>query len=263
AAVLSKLDLDDVIAREQYLDFLKCRPFRQTLLCRHGLQLDRTLQPTRLYTLHVAAELRPVSPNPDVTSRGAEVFQGPKGAEIETDRPLVKTAFVYLGTTWPCSMPFGDLLIRVRRHLGHDEGGQRTSAEDDAQEIGRALLQAYGAGYVELHVHKPPFVSAVTERPVASSLARLQLQHDTVASTLRHQTLRIEDNLSRRLVMLLDGTRDRATLLQDLGALVQSGAATVSHEGEPVNDLQEALQHLADGLEANLTSLARLAMLVA
>jgi hypothetical protein len=112
-------------------------------------------------------------------------------------------------------------------------------------------------------VHKPPFVSAVSERPVASSLARLQLQHGTVASTLRHQTLRIEDNLSRHLVMLLDGTRNRTTLLQDLGALVQSGAATVSHEGEPVSDLQEALQHLADGLEANLTSLARLAKLVA
>ena len=33
--------------------------------------------------------------------------------------------------------------------------------------------------------------------------------------------------------------------------------------GQPVHDLQEALQHLTDELKANLTTLARLAMLVA
>jgi hypothetical protein len=63
--------------------------------------------------------------------------------------------------------------------------------------------------------------------------------------------------------MLLDGTRDRATLVHDLGALVRSGATTLTRAGKPVSDLQEALQHLADELEANLTTLSRLAMLVA
>lgn len=263
ATVLSSLDPDDVMAREQYLDFLKGRAFRQTLLCRHDVQLDRTLQPERLYALHVAAELRPVSPNPDVISRGAEMFQGPRGAEIETDRPVVKTAFVHLGALWPGSIPFCDLLTLVRRHLGPDETGQHPTAEEDAHEMGRALLQAYSAGYVELHAQQPPFVTAASERPSASALARFQLQHDTIIATLRHQTLRIDDDLSRHLVLLLDGTRDRATLLHDLGALVHSGAATLSREGKPVSDLQAALQHLADELEANLTSLARLAMLVA
>jgi hypothetical protein len=69
--------------------------------------------------------------------------------------------------------------------------------------------------------------------------------------------------LSRHLVMLLDGTRDCATLAHDLGVLVRSGATTLMRAGKPVGDLQEALQHLADELEANLTTLARLAVLVA
>ena len=110
------------------------------------------------------------------------------------------------------------------------------------------------------NLHSLPTVS---ERPIASPLARFQLQHDTVVTTLRHQTLRIEDDLGRHLVMLLDGTRDRATLVHDLGVLVRSGATTLMRAGKPVSDLQEALQHLADELEANLTTLARLAMLVA
>jgi hypothetical protein len=160
-------------------------------------------------------------------------------------------------------VPFGDLLTLVRRHLGHDKGGQHSSAEDDAQEIGNALLQAYSAGYVELHVQQPPFVTDVSDRPIASALARLQLQHDNVISTLRHNTLKIEDSLGRHLVMLLDGTRDRATLLKDLGALIQSGAAILTHEGKPVSDVQEALKYLANGLESYLTGLARSAVLVA
>src|SRR5262249_8564946 len=151
-------------------DFLKGRPFRQTLLCRHGVHLDRTLPPQRLYALYVATDLRPASPRPDVTSGSAELFQGPKGAEIETDRPIVKAAFLHLGAIWPGAMPFSDLLTLVRRHLGHDERGQYSPAEEDAHELARALLQAYGAGYVELHVQKPPFVTTVSGRPIASPL---------------------------------------------------------------------------------------------
>ena len=39
-SVLSQLD---PITREQYLDFVRCRRFRQTLLCRAGVALDRAI----------------------------------------------------------------------------------------------------------------------------------------------------------------------------------------------------------------------------
>jgi methyltransferase-like protein len=263
AAVLNNLDPNDVITREQYLDFLKCRAFRQTLLCHRSVPLDRVHQSACLGDLYVGAELRPLSPSPDVASGVAEAFQGPRGAEIETDRPLVKTAFLHLGSIWPRAVPFADLLTRALGQLGRDEPGEHIGVGDATEELARALLQAYSAGYVEFHVHQPPFVTEVSARPVASRLARFQLQHDTIVPTMRHQTLKLEDTLSRHLVMLLDGTRDRAALLHDLGALVRSGAATVRHEGQPVSDLQNALRYLADGLEANLSSLARLGMLVA
>jgi hypothetical protein len=84
-----------------------------------------------------------------------------------------------------------------------------------------------------------------------------------VIATLRHSTFRLEDEVGRHLVRLLDGTRDRAALLQDLGELVQSGAATFMHERKPVTDTQEALRHLANGLESYLMGLARSAVLIA
>ena len=38
----------DVIEREQYVDFLKLRRFRQTLLCREEIPLDRAIGPARM-----------------------------------------------------------------------------------------------------------------------------------------------------------------------------------------------------------------------
>jgi hypothetical protein len=52
---------------------------------------------------------------------------------------------------------------------------------------------------------------------VASALARLQAAEGTRISTLRHATVEVPDALGRRLIGLLDGTRDRAALLQELG----------------------------------------------
>ena len=52
------------------------------------------------------------------------MFQGPQGAENDTDRPVVKTAFLHLGAIWPGVMPFSDLLTLIRSHLGHDERGR-------------------------------------------------------------------------------------------------------------------------------------------
>ena len=39
------LDALDPLAREQYLDFAKCRRFRQTLLCHEGIAIERQPRP--------------------------------------------------------------------------------------------------------------------------------------------------------------------------------------------------------------------------
>ena len=263
AATLRELDSGDVIAREQYSDFLRCRAFRQTLLCRKDVNLDRTWEAARVQDLYVAGDVRPASPNPDVGSRLAVLFLGPKGAEIETGHPVVKTAFVHLGAVWPRHVRFHELLGFVRSQRTHDTGEPIAGDEDDARELAEALLQAYTAGFVELHAHAPSFVTEVSERPTASALARLQLKEGNVVPTLRHTAMKIDDKLGRQLVLLLDGTYDRAALLNDLSEFVKSGSVVVCHEGQPIHDIQEALKYLADELEANLTSLARSAVLVA
>jgi len=63
--------------------------------------------------------------------------------------------------------------------------------------------------------------------------------------------------------LLLDGSRDRATLVRDLAALVASGEVTLERDGAPVRDGHTASRILAEELEPALVKLARLTLLVA
>ncbi len=255
---------DDLIASEQYMDFLTCRRFRQTLLCHEGVAIDRKLNPERIAGLFVASSARPVFEEPVVDSKVAEMFQGNKTAMMSTNHPLTKAALSQLSKIWPRSLGFDDLLKAARLELGPNVARRNGDiVQDDAIMLGEFLLKAYAGNMVELHAYPSQFVLEASERPTASRLARLQLESGTAVTTLRHTTVRVTGDLGINLLMLLDGSRDRNALLEELGGLVESGRVIMQREGKEIFDTQEALRVLADELEQNLARIARLALLVA
>ena len=80
------LEIDDIIRREQYLDFLKGRMFRQTLLCHADERIQRSPRPS------VIAELAVSTPAVRSDESGATVFEGPTGSTLTTDNPPVIAA---------------------------------------------------------------------------------------------------------------------------------------------------------------------------
>ena len=95
----------------------------------------------------------------------------------------------------------------------------RAPEERDAAALAEILLYCYAAGLIELHAHAPRFAETAGERPEASALARLQARENPWVTTLCHGRVRLDDEVGRRLVELLDGTRDRAALARELGAV--------------------------------------------
>jgi methyltransferase-like protein len=253
----------NVVAREQYLDFLKFRRFRQTLLCHQEVKLDRTPDPRRVMVLYIASAARPAADQPDLHSSAEEEFRGPRGALMSTDYPLAKAAIYHLGTVWPLFLSFPELVRQARSLLGQSSPPGDPCADEDAQVLAEILRQTYSADLIELYCQPPRFALQAGERPLASPLARLQIQHqEPVITNLRHANVNVEEPLARALVCLLDGTRDRAALLADLTPLVTSGAAPLIVNGQPVTDPAQVSALLASGLEPNLGRLGRLALLV-
>jgi methyltransferase-like protein/2-polyprenyl-3-methyl-5-hydroxy-6-metoxy-1,4-benzoquinol methylase len=261
-AVLSALEEldDDIIAREQYLDFLLCRRFRRTLLCHRDAPLDHRIRPGVIAGFYAAADVQPESSDPDLQSPVIEEFRARKGASIQTNRPLDKAALFHLSRCWPHSVRFTELLAAARRLAPSDAAGD--SAGEDTKALCDLLLRAYAAGVVELHLWAPHLVTKVSDRPMASPIARLESRRGNRVTTLRHTGLELSDENSRDLLGLLDGTRDFATLVDSLADLVSAGNAQIRRGSEPVTEPAEVRAIIASELPLALERLARAALLV-
>jgi SAM-dependent methyltransferase len=226
------LHVEDPIRREQYLDFIKGRMFRQTLLCREELELDRSPQPLIVEALAVSSPAQPA----DASDKAGRVtFEGPTGSTLTTDHPLVTRALERIAASWPGAVWVREL---IPDHV----------SEEDREAVCGALLRCYAGNLVQLHAMPPALTTSAGERPVASPLARHQARSGELVTNLRHASVRIDDDLGRRLVVLLDGTRDRVQLVEELRAfLIETG--------------RRVPDDLDGGLERSLQGLAGLALL--
>ncbi len=192
----------DVVRQEQLLDYVKVRRFRQTLVCPAAARLDRTLRLERIAQFALSAPVRAIVEDPAAPQR--VTFHAPGGSRLTTEHEVVVAVLRAAGESWPGA-------VGVAEVLGPD------ASPEAVQTVCEALLRCFAANLVTLHVHPPQPHRAAGDRPQASPLARLQAQRQTDIANLRHATVPVEDELDRRLLALLDGTRDRAALLAELG----------------------------------------------
>ncbi|MDQ3850345.1 MAG: class I SAM-dependent methyltransferase [Actinomycetota bacterium] len=213
------LAFEDPLRREQYLDFLKERKFRQTLLCRTERAPERTPRAETLRGLAVSAALRWKADE----ESGRVTFVGPGDAHVTTDHPLVVRTLETIGRSWPDPVWIAQL-----------------GSERELPAMCDALVRCFGANLVRLHVHPPRVSTSPPERPRVSPVARLEATEGPMLTTVRHTHHRLDDDLGRRVAALLDGTRDRPALL-----------AALQDDGAPASDelaaaIDAALGRLAD-----------------
>ena len=252
---------NEIVRTEQYMDFLRNRTFRQTLLCRREVTLTRTLGPETVMGLRVASAAKPVSGPLDFGSNQPEQFCTPSGVTFTIAHPLVKAAFQYLAEIWPQSVAFDNLLHTARSRLAPVLIQDAEALARDAQTVGADILACYTADLVELHVRKADFVTDISERPMASALAREQAPHGRRVTNQRHESINL-DEFNRHMLRLLDGSRDRTTILEDLMKLVVGGALVVQQEGKQVKEGDSLRNILAEALDMSLPAVAKSALLV-
>jgi len=234
----------DPITRQQYLDFIKCRRFRETLICRDDVALDRQETTERMRRLSFTAARRvramqqdasmppssPESPEPPGRAAG-------DGPELAVMRVLLDT----LRAAEPNALPFDAMFERLRARIELDQLPARANADLEA-----FVLASLQAGVIEPHVISPRLACPPGDRPTASAVVRAQLADGDIVTSLWHSAVRVDDDIARRLLPLLDGTRDRGELLAAIGELaVPPGSSD------------------AASLDWHLLRLARLGLLIA
>jgi len=260
-ATLEKL-AGDAVECEQYLDFVINRTFRRSLLCHADVAVDRTIRPERLALFRIAGEFSWVSSNPDLTSARQEEFRHSSGQILSVTHPLTKSAFLCLAAAWPQSLPFEELKDRALARLAPGPVVREAAGLDgDIRQLAQELAQASSQQLVELHLHQPEMASEPGERPVAPPLARLQAKSQMWVTNLCHRPVGL-DALARHLLSYLDGSRDREALLDILMRYVREKGLVVEQNGRALAEEVQSRGALAEGFEASLRSLARMALLV-
>jgi hypothetical protein len=204
----------DRLTREQYLDFVQFRHFRESLLCHSDALTRFVLEPSRMTRLHVLPSL--------ATRRAAAAPQ-----QARTIGPLEQ----WLLSRWPRSVPVAE--------VGRWRDAQPSSLPhaDASMSTEQHVAELYAAGLVDLRSAPVGVAEVGGERPKAFAAARwISRDHDVIPS-LYHEALRYQDPLGRKLLALLDGTRTREDLCAALGGRF-GGAGGRS-------DLERVLQILA------------------
>lgn len=244
--------LDSIVEREQYLDFFRGRIFRQTLFCRAEIELNRRLEPSLMNKFRFASSIRAVSETPELATAKREKFVGMKGAGIEIDHPLTKSALVHLGEIWGRAVSFGELLQKSKETI--ETQGLTTENWDEQFHITSAIfLQiCQGTSLVELHLFQPEATTETSENPRVNRLAIWQLPQANNVLTLLNMDVKIEDDISRRLLEICDGTRRFDDLLAEMRWFIE--------QSDDLEDKETLLRDLPEWSRESLSQLAKLGM---
>ncbi len=246
---------------EQYLDFIRNRTFRQTLLCHQEVAVNRTLKPDLIPLFQLDSRARPLSESPDIQEISLEKFSGPDGAIFSTDHPLTKAALAYLSANSPRPIPFSEL-----RDTSLDMVNSRPGVDQEAEvwTLCANLLRAhsYSSNLVELHRYLPPFVLEPGRRPEASAIARWQAERGLKVTNLRHERVELTQ-MARVILIRLDGRNRRSDLLLGLLDLHNDGMLVLSEKSQSGGGDEELRDILTKEVEDNLRFLGRAALLKA
>jgi hypothetical protein len=203
---------------EQYLDFVLNRAFRESLLvhAERAAQIRYRPDRARFGALHFAAWTPPVD-GPTVLDHSRQEYEVADGATLFTNDPGLKATLEALNDRWPWTLPHAELLADVHRRLvaaGHQPSAGLAEHVDNL--LGVLIVQGharYRLDPVGAEHDGPPHLDVAIRR--MADLTRDDA--DASIFNLWHEPL-IPSPAERRLLSLLDGTRDREALLAALWA---------------------------------------------
>jgi hypothetical protein len=199
---------DDIIEREQYLDFLCFRRFRQTLLCHAELPLERPAAPDRMDRFLFSSPARKLEGQ----------IQGLNAITITEPPDDVARVAAAMGEIYPLPVPFDKLLQCI----------------PDRDALRRILFALISSGFAQFHIHDFVAGQGLPPQPRASRLARWENARGNVVTYSNHSALKL-DSMVRALLELSDGTRGVDELATGLAEL---------EDAPPVDEIRSQLPHI-------------------
>lgn len=256
--LLNQFGEDEIVRREQYLDFLKNRRFRQTLICHKNANVQKKVVEDFLDEVKIVCDLQPNSETMDFAPHKNEKFSkaGKKGVTI--DHPLTKAALFHLSEIFPRSVSFDELVENSKNIVKNQSDEAQEFSETDVEILKDIVLKIFASDFVSFFTYEPQIASEVGEKPKADEFIRWQAKNSDTLFSRRFRTKKIEDEFSRQLLILCDGENAREQIAEDFREKISDGRLTLADESLK----QEFIENLPEAIDNQLRQAAKFGLFI-
>ncbi len=252
----------DVVTRGQYADFVRNRTFRQTLLCRTKLTVNRQLSPDSLAQARIVGRLTLETPASDLNLTGdAEVaYRSPAGHRVASREPVYKAMLSVISEAFPQSLSIAEICQRIEERIATRLQVASTPLKVNSVTVATNLIQLLLAGVFDFRFTPDRLRTTVADKPNVFAWARWQAQSGNQLTNLRHEMVRVCD-VTRIILPMTDGTRTREQLAKEMLKKVQEGKLNLQASA-PLTDAQKLdfLKQMLDKILGQMSANSLLAV---
>jgi SAM-dependent methyltransferase len=184
----------DVVDREQRLDMVRNRMFRETLLCHSSLALKRDLKASVFKSLAVVTDYRHER---DVSEQETIFRELVSGREVTTPHDEHAKVLALVGDAGYAGLFFNEVMDALTV----------SAPAIDERGLMHIIVRLWRAGFVDLMTHLIPTTSKRQGSARVSRLALYQAQQDApLIVSLQHRSFKISEG-ERDVLKLSDGSR--------------------------------------------------------
>ena len=232
-----------MLQREQYMDFLRARMFRCSLICHQNVDVDYRMAPDVVEPMHVRLH------QPAFEKKDADVADGLR-------------VYKYGGRDWTTAAPFDSVVETMNDQFpGWVAVSDLVADIEDAerkQSVLESLLLSHVQGLIDLSYAPPQFCTKISEKPACNELSRTQLKYGPKVTSMLHNDFILQPQ-QRLLMQHMDGTNSSEQLTKALVAAVNDGQLQVTDDNGKVDSLEESF--FAKIVDTELERFRALAML--
>lgn len=257
---LIKQTENKIIEREQLLDFITNRYFRETLLCHRDIKLSSDIHLNAIKHFKIKTYLTPLT---TYEKNQPSQFQTQDQQIITITDAITKATLTALCHAKPHAISYSTLIHHVKKLLELE--GDYLLYDKTPQLFEPLLLESlyktYTQGLVFYFDELPDIVSTVSNNPFAWPLAREQAKEGLMVGNSHHENIAI-NNFIHHLLPHLDGKHTHSALLAVLLELTHQQKIHFSLNGRPVTDDTALTSHLENALNDALVRIAHAGLLV-
>ena len=204
---------------EQYIDFLLNRRFRQSIVCKAGVDVKRSLNPKVIENFYLTTSVQKL----DKTADDGSVIYAARGMEFKVQAGPSLAMFEILLESGTQPMHAKVLIQKMAERAGIPE-------EEARKYLLGSGVQMVLHGGLNIHGHPGVYVSELSEKPYAPNLIRVQGSSMGWVNGRHFRPVKLKKNESI-LISYVDGNHTVDEICEKVHEHVKNGEITIARGG--------------------------------